>query len=175
MGNRAAVQPYSREAGCGSTLALESAISMTCTDVPPGQRLQWCRSKPDRPRPPPPCVRLFKSARPPCCIAASTGTACVVWHAARPRDVKRHLPRASEAPKSCAWSDSKPTPAKSYGITQSIDVRFRRLCDAAQGEDDSAQEAKWLADLRKTVEACGARIIAQSSGARFVTTAHWSS
>ncbi len=28
--------------------------------------------------------------------------------------------------------------------------------DVSQGEDESANEAKWLADLRKTVEALGA-------------------
>ena len=52
---------------------------------------------------------------------------------------------------------SKPTPSKSNQLlAYSVDVAFQLLRDAAQGEDESAHEAKWLADLRKTVEACGA-------------------
>ena len=38
--------------------------------------------------------------------------------------------------------------------------------DVSQGEDESANEAKWLADLRKTVEALGARWPHSCSGAR---------
>ena len=67
---------------------------------------------------------------------------------------------------------TQPTAAQSTNSMYSVDVLFRKQCDALQGEDDSAHEAKWLADLRKTVEACGACAIAQSSGAQFVTTPH---
>ena len=46
-----------------------------------------------------------------------------------------------------------------------INICFLKLYSAMQGEDES-HEAKWLADLRRTVEACGARSHAGFSGAR---------
>ncbi len=108
---------------------------------------------------------------PPCCFAASTGTACIVWHAARPRDVERCHPGPESRPKAVD-SLSKPTLVQSYDIhVNSVAVPCRRPCGALQGEDDSVHEAKWLADLRKTVEACGAHATAQTSGAQVVNTA----